>query len=213
METRDWIQEKFGTNDPESLLDEDVYSTKELRQDKKQLQITLNRIANGLEEHEQKYKKLLKAGKNADTEADRRQYATKAKFEKKKYKAKKKKHKATSIKLGTIVAVEGMRDILEMQHEVPLSLEAELEDVDTQELESQIIDEMAAFGLEIDDMKEVQQALDIEILDDDLETEVSEELQLMREMEAEELQDDQIQLDAETDDEIGDLDVDVDIDI
>jgi hypothetical protein len=207
---RDWINKRIGSNDTKTLLDEEVYPPEDLRKDKKTLQMNLQDTANDLQEHEQVYRKYLEAGMKADSEPQKKQYAQKAKFEKKKYKAKKRVHKADSIKLGTVITIEGMREVLEIQQGDEYELEAALEEVDTQELESQIIGQMADFGLELEDMKQVQEALDIEVLDDDLETDVSEELEMMQEMEADELSDEQIDLDADADD---DADVDLDVDI
>jgi len=113
MELRNWVQDQFGAAD-ETLLQESVYSTTELRKDKAKLEQNLKQIENDMEKHGKKYKKLLKKGANAD-DMSRSQYAQKAKFEKKKYEIKKKKHKANTIKLGTIISIEGMREIMEMQ--------------------------------------------------------------------------------------------------
>jgi len=73
---------------------------------------------------------------------------------------------------------------------------------------------MAEFGLEMEDMKEVQEALDIEILDQELETSADEELELMREMEAGEVSEEQVDLNStvendELDDDFDDLDMDI----
>jgi hypothetical protein len=212
MEPRNWIQEKFGTGEPQTLLDEEVYSSKQLRKDKQTLQLNLKKSAKEQQKHEQKYQALLQKGAQAQNEAKQRQFATKAKFEKKKYKAKEKSHKADSIKLGTVIAIDGMREVLEIQKEGDTELEAAIEDADIQELENQIIGQMADFGLEIEDMKQIQEALDIELLDEDLENDVSEELQMMREMEADDLADEQIDLDAETNQDDVDVNVDVDED-
>jgi hypothetical protein len=208
---RNWIQDKIGTNETQTLLEEEVYPKEELRRDKQNLQLNLKKTAKEQQQHEKKYNKLLKAGMKADSESQKKQYAQKAKLEKKKYKAKKRVHKADSIKLGTVITIEGMREVLEIQQGDEYELEAALEEVDTQELESQIIGQMADFGLELEDMKQVQEALDIEVLDDDLENDVSEELEMMQEMEADELSDEQIDLDADADED-ADVDLDVDID-
>ena len=65
-------------------------------------------------------------------------------------------------------------------------------------------------------MKQVQEALDVEILDQDLETGADEELELMREMEAGELSEEQVDLnksveedDDGIDDDLDDLDLDI----
>jgi hypothetical protein len=50
MELRDWVQERFGTADAATLLDESVYSRKDLRRDKSKLEQSLNQTENEMEE-------------------------------------------------------------------------------------------------------------------------------------------------------------------
>ena len=211
MELRDWVQERFGTADAETLLDEGVYSSTALRKDKAKLEQSLKQLENDMEGHQKQYQSLLQKGAEAD-EMRRRQYAQKAKFEKKKYEIKKKKHKASSIKLGTIISIEGMRDVMAMhegeQYEIDTLFD---DDLNVQELQGQVMDQMAQFGLEIEDMQQVQEALDIEIIDSDLETGASEEMEIMEEMAAGDISDEQ--LDIEEDVEVQPDDVEVGMDI
>lgn len=212
MELRNWVQDRFGTTDASTLLDESVYSSKDLRKDKAKLEQSLRQVENERDKHKQRYEKLLQKGADAD-EIKQQQYAQKAKFEKKKYKIKKKKHKAHSVKLGTIISIEGMREVMSMHDEQDLALDDELGDLDTQELQGEIMDQMAEFGLEMDDMKEVQEALDIEVLDSDLEAEASEEMELMQEMQAGEISEEEVDIEQnvkldESDIDVGDIDID-----
>jgi hypothetical protein len=212
MELRNWVQDRFGTTDASTLLDESVYSTKDLRKDKAKLEQSLRQVENERDKHKQRYEKLLQKGANAD-EIKQQQYAQKAKFEKKKYKIKKKKHKAHSVKLGTIISIEGMREVMSMHDEQDLALDDELGDLDTQELQGEIMDQMAEFGLEMEDMKEVQEALDIEVLDSDLEAEASEEMELMQEMQAGEISEEEVDIEQNVEVDESDIDVaDIDID-
>ena len=216
MDISSWVQDRFGTDDTATLLDESVYGRKELRKDKTKLEQNLKQIENEMEKHGERYQKLLQKGAEAE-EFRRKQYAQKAKFEKKKYDVKKKKHKANSIKLGTIISIEGMRDVLSMHNGDQESYELDRlldEEVNAQELQQQVMDQMAEFGLEMEDMKEVQEALDIEIPDQELETSADEELELMREMEAGEVSKEQVDLNStvendELDDDFDDLDMDI----
>ena len=187
MELRDWVQDRFGSAETETLLDESVYGQNELRADKKKLEQSLKQLEKDMDSHSNTYQKLLEKGAKAD-EMRRRQYAQKAKFEKKKYEIKKKKHKANSIKLGTVISIEGMREVMDMHESQDLSLdEAMSQDLNVQEVQGEIMDQMAQFGLELEDMQQVQDALDIEILDDDLEQGASEELEAMERMAAGEI--------------------------
>ena len=209
MELRDWVQQRFGTADTESLLDESVYSQKELRKDKSKLEHSLNQAEKEMEEHHKRYQKLLEKGANAD-EIKQQQYAQKAKFEKKKYKIKKKKHKAKSVKLGTIISIEGMREVMSMHDQEEYALDDVFDDdLNAQELQGEIMDQMAQFGLELEDMQQVQEALDVEILDQDLEEGASEELELMQEMQAGDVSKEQIDIEENVDIESDDIDIDI----
>jgi hypothetical protein len=211
MELREWVKERFGTTDVKTLLDEEVYSTEDLRKDKAKLEQNIRRIENDQQEHKQRYKKLMQKGAGA-SDAEKRQYAQKAKFEKKKYNVKKKKHKAQNVKLGTIISIEGMREVLSIQQGQSISLDEAMGDMEAQQLQGEIMDQMAEFGLELEDMKQVQDALDIEVLDNDIETDVSEEMQLMQEMEANEISNDTVTIDESIEDESTELDVDIEDD-
>ena len=212
MELRNWVQDRFGSADTETLLDESVYSRNELRKDKSKLEQNLNQIENEMDKHSDRYQKLLEKGSNAD-EMKQTQYAQKAKFEKKKYKIKKKKHKANSIKLGTIISIEGMREVMSMHEgDEDYTLDTLFDDeLNAQELQSQVMDQMAQFGLEIEDMRQVQDALDVEILDQDLGTEASEELELMQEMQAGDISQEQVDIEQEVEIEEEEMDIDLDI--
>jgi hypothetical protein len=211
MQLRDWVQERFGTADAETLLDESVYSTNQLRTDKKKLEQSLKQLEGDMDTHSEKYQQLLEKGAEAD-EMRRRQYAQKAKFEKKKYEIKKKKHKANSIKLGTIISIEGMREVMDMHENQELGIdEAMSQDVNAREVQSQIMDQMAQFGLELEDMQEVQDALDVEILDEDMEEGASEELEAMERMAAGEISREQIDVEQEVEVESEEVSVNVGI--
>lgn len=190
MELREWVRQRFGATD-ETLLNENVYGSRELRKDKAKLEQKLKKLEQEMDEHSRRYKKLLREGADAD-EMRRQTLAQKAKFEKKKYETTKKKHKANSIKLGTIISIQGMRDVMSMQGEDELNIDGVMEDIDTQKLQSKIMEEMAAAGLELEDMQEIQRALDMPILEDEVEVGASEELALMEEMAAGKVSEEQI---------------------
>jgi len=207
MELRDWVQDRFGTADAESLLDESLYSTKDLRKDKAKLEQNLRQIEKERDKHRQQYEKLLEKGADAD-EMKRKQYAQKAKFAKKKYKIKKKKHKANSVKLGTIISIEGMREVMSMHNEENYEIDNLFDDdLNVGELQNEIMDQMAEFGLEMEDMQEVQDALDVEILDQDLDTAASEEVELMEEMRAGEISREEVDIEETVEDDGEDIDI------
>jgi hypothetical protein len=212
MQLRDWVQERFGATDTNTLLDESAYSTNQLRTDKKKLEQSLKQLENDMSTHSEKYQKLLERGAEAD-EMRRRQYAQKAKFEKKKYEIKKKKHKANSIKLGTIISIEGMREVMDMHESQDLGIDEVMnEDVNAREVQGQIMDQMAQFGLELEDMQEVQDALDVEILDEDLQEGASEELEAMEQMAAGEISREQLDVEQQVELESEEISVSAGID-
>ena len=211
MELRDWVQDRFGSAETETLLDESVYGQNELRADKKKLEQSLKQLEKDMDSHSNTYQKLLEKGAKAD-EMRRRQYAQKAKFEKKKYEIKKKKHKANSIKLGTVISIEGMREVMDMHESQDLSLdEAMSQDLNVQEVQGEIMDQMAQFGLELEDMQQVQDALDIEILDYDLEQGASEELEAMERMAAGEISSEQVNVEEDVEVDPDEISIDADI--
>ena len=211
MDIRSWVRDRFGTADTATLLDESVYSRTELRKDKTKLEQSLRQIESEMDKHGERYQKLLQKGADAD-EFRRQQYAQKAKFEKKKYEVKKKKHKTNSIKLGTVISIEGMREVLAMHNGDGESYELDQlfdDELNAQELQREVMDQMAEFGLELEDMKQVQEALDVEILDQDLETGADEELELMEEMAAGDINHEQVDIDDTVEVEPDDFDVDI----
>ena len=214
MELRNWIDERFGATG-DNLLDESVYSNKELRKDISKLEHRGKKLEQEMDEHRRKYKQLLQEGSQYD-ELKRKKYAQKAKFEKKKYAIKKKKYRANSIKLGTVLSVQGMRDIVDLHDEEDIKLEEVMQDTDAQEIQSEIMERMAAFGVEMDDLQEIQEALDIPIMDDELDMETSEEEEVMEQIAASEVSEEQIDIEAESNvqvEESVDIDANIDEDI
>jgi hypothetical protein len=213
MEIRNWIQEKFGgTGD--NLLDESVYSSKELRKDISKLEHRGKTLEQEMDDHRRKYKQLLQEGAQYD-ELKRKKYAQKAKFEKKKYAIKKKKYRANNIKLGTVLSIQGMREIMSLHDEEEIALEGVMQDSDAQEIQSEIMERMATFGIEMDDLQEIQDALDIPIMDDNLDMGTSEEEEVMEQIAASEVSEDQLDIEAQSgiSDEQEDTSPDIDADI
>jgi len=195
----DWIEDRFGSTETKTLLDEGTYSTKELREDKEKIERKLDELEKELENHQIRYEHFLHKGADAD-EVKRQKYVQKSKFEKKKYKIKKKKYKHTSVRLGTIISIKGMREIVSMKGSENYVIDTHIEEgIDTQELQERVMDEMSEFGLELQDMQAIQSALDVEIWDGVIDTATSEELELMEEMKAGRLSKDQISLDDQLD--------------
>lgn len=214
MELRNWVQDRFGgTGD--NLLNESVYSNKELRKDISKLEHRGKKLEQEMDKHRRKYKQLLQEGAQ-HSELKRKKYAQKAKFEKKKYAIKKKKYRANNVKLGTVLSIQGMREIMDLHDEEDIALEEVMEDSDAQEIQSEIMERMAAFGVEMDDLQEIQDALDIPIMDDQLDMETGEEEQVMEQIAASEVSAEQVDIEAESNvtvEESVDIDASIDDDI
>lgn len=207
MELRSWMQERFGGTG-QTLLSDEVYSDKEIRKDITKLEHKLKKLENEMDDHSRKYKKLLQEGSDVG-ELKRKKYAQKAKFEKKKYAIKKKKYRANSVKLGTILSIQGMRDIMEVQNEDDIGIDDAMQDADAQEIQGQIMERMASFGIEMEDMQEIQEALDIPIMDDELDMDVGEEEEIMENLAASEMSEDEVDVEMEAQVSVGGEDVDM----
>lgn len=217
MELRNWIREQFGgTGD--TLLDESVYSDTELRKDISKLEHRGKKLEKEMDEHRTKYRRLLEEGAQED-ELARKKYAQKAKFEKKKYAIKKKKYRANSVKLGTVLSIQGMRDIVNLHDEEDIALEELMDDTDAKEIQNEVMERMAAFGVEMEDLQEIQSALDIPIMDDELDMDAGEEEQIMEQIAASEVSAEQVDIEAEASVEVeetlevgSDIEEDIDMD-
>lgn len=197
MQLRDWVHDRFGGTG-ENLLDESVYATEELRKDIAKLEHRMQTLEGEMDEHGQNYKRILKQGAQA-SELERKKYATKAKFEKKKYTVKKKRYRASSVKLGTLLSIQGAREIVAMQgaEDSDLAFDDVMESADARELQADVMEQMAAFGVEMEDVEAIQDALDIPIMDSSFGQEATEEEELMESMAASEVSEEQIDIEAE----------------
>ncbi|MFB6151295.1 MAG: hypothetical protein ABEJ40_05760 [Haloarculaceae archaeon] len=211
MELRNWVQERFnGTG--ESLLEESVYSDTELRKDISKLEHRSKKLEQEMDKHRRKYRKLLQEGAQ-EGELQRKKYAQKAKFEKKKYAIKKKKYRANNVKLGTVLSIQGMRDIMDLHDDEDIAIDEAMSDANAQEIQSEIMERMASFGIEMEDMQEIQDALDVPIMDDQLEMEVGEEEEVMEQIATSEMSAEEVDIEAESEVSIEEgIDIDDDID-
>jgi len=206
MQLRDWVQEKFGGTG-QTLLDESVYANRELRKDLIKLEHSLKKLENEMDKHRQRYEELLRDGADG-SELERKKFAQKAKFEKKKYAIKKKKYRASSVKYGTLLSIQGMREIAEIEDRDDIRIDELMQDTDAQEIQNRVIERMATFGVEMEDLSEIQDALDIPIMETELDMDVSEEEQIMDQLAASEISTNQVDIDAEIEFESTDIDID-----
>jgi hypothetical protein len=210
MELRSWVKDKFGGTD-KTLLDESVYSNKDLRKDISKLEHSLRKKEEKMDKHREKYRQLLQEGAQAN-EMKRKKYAQKAKFEKKKYEVNKKQYKTASVKLGTLISIQGMREIMQMNEGDGLAFDELLEESpDAQEVQNRVMERMAEFGLEMEEIQEIQKALDAPILEQQIETDTEEEEMIMEQLAASEMSAGEVDIEADEDVDEAALDDDIDI--
>lgn len=216
MQLREPLQDYFGTADTDTLLDESVYSSQDLKEDKIRLKRQRKSIQKEMDNYAEEYKQLLQKGAEADS-LDRQRIAQKAKMAKKKYKIKKQQYKKNSLVLGTVVTVEGARELMEMHDGANQSnIEGILQnnDINADQVQEEMMDQMIQFELDMDVMQEVQQSLDLDIMSSDMSVEGGDqELEKMEEMAAGDMSEEQVDLDAEVDvDQEQAMSSDVDLD-
>jgi hypothetical protein len=122
---------------------------------------------------------------------------------------KKKRYRASSVKLGTLLSIQGAREIVAMQdaEESGLAFDDVMESADAQELQADVMEQMAAFGVEMEDIEAIQDALDIPIMDGSFGQETTEEEELMASMAASEVSEEQIDIEAEVEVDADDVDI------
>ncbi|WP_136686782.1 hypothetical protein [Halorhabdus amylolytica] len=194
MQVRDWVQDYFGES-ANSLLDEGVYSDEDLRRDKIKLRKQRNRIEEEMNQYSSEYKELLQKGAQAN-ELKRETYAKKAQIAKKKYKLKKKQYQKNSVILGTVVSVEGARELQDMHDGDSTEIESLISerDIDVESVQEDMMNQMVEFDLDMELMQEVQDGLDIDIMTSDIGTEDSEEMEMMEEMAAGKITEEEIEV-------------------
>lgn len=224
MQVRDWVTDYFGES-ADSLLDESVYSDEDLRRDKIKLRKQRKRVEQEMNQYASEYKELLQKGADAN-EIERQNYAKKAQIAKKKYKLKKRQYQKNSVVLGTVVSVEGARELQDMHDGDTTEIESIIRnrDVDVESVQEDMMDQMVEFDLDMEIMQEVQNSLDIDIMSTDMSAEDSEEMEMMEEMAAGDISEEEIDIDQTVDaeasgeevtieDDLDDVDIDEDISI
>src|SRR6056297_2278963 len=155
MNIRNWISDQFG--DTDSLLDEDVYSEQEIKEDKVRLKQERKRINKEMAEYSAEYQRLLEKGAQA-SEIERQQYAQQAKIAKKKYKVKQQQYQKNSVQMATVVTIEGARELLDMTEQNTTNIGGLLDrdDVDLSHVQETMMNSMVEYELDMDMMMEVQ---------------------------------------------------------
>jgi hypothetical protein len=201
MQLKNWVQERFGGTGS-ALLDEGQLSDKDLKRDIYKLEHKLEGLEEDMNDHEVRYRKLLKKGAQA-SELKRETYGQKAELEKKKYAVKKKKYQNYRLKLGTAISVQGMREVMNVDDEMDLHIDDAFSQTDAQEVQMKVLDQMADFGMQMDEMEEIQNALDIEIMDEEaVAGEDSETIKKMQRLSASEIEAEEISIEED-----GEMDV------
>jgi len=98
---------------------------------------------------------------------------------------------------------------MEVQNEDDIGIDDAMQDADAQEIQGQIMERMATFGIEMEDMQEIQEALDIPIMDDELDMDVGEEEEIMENLAASEMSEEEVDVEMEAQVSVGGEDIDV----
>lgn len=196
MQFRDWIFETFG--DRKTILDDDEYSTEEIREDKIRLRQRRKRLRSEMSDLETQYRRLLEKGARA-SEAERPQYAQRARIAKKKYKVKDQQFQKNSVQMATIVTIEGARELMSMSDQQDLNM-PDMTEVDHSRVQQHVTDEMVQYELDMEIMLEVQDALDVDIIGTDagLDTDGEEE-EIMAEIAADETRAEDVDIEDDED--------------
>ena len=213
MEVRDWVQDYFGES-ANSLLDEGVYSDEDLRRDKIKLRKQRKQIEKEMNQYASEYKELLQKGSQTN-EIERESYAKKAQIAKKKYKLKKRQYQKNSVVLGTVVSIEGARELQDMHDGDTTEIESIIRerDVDVESVQEDMMNQMVEFDLDMEIMQEVQDSLDVDIMSTEMGDEDSEEIEMMEEMAAGEISEEELDVEQRVEAEEGLDDVGLDEDL
>jgi len=214
MEVRNWVQDYFGES-ANSLLDEGVYSDEDLRRDKIKLRKQRKQIEKEMNQYASEYKELLQKGSQTN-EIERESYAKKAQIAKKKYKLKKRQYQKNSVVLGTVVSIEGARELQDMHDGDTTEIESIIRerDVDVESVQEDMMNQMVEFDLDMEIMQEVQDSLDVDIMSTEMGAEDSEEMEMMEEMAAGEISEEELDVEqrVETEEGLDDVGLDEDLD-
>jgi len=214
MEVRDWVQDYFGES-ANSLLDGGVYSDEDLRRDKIKLRKQRKQVEKEMNQYASEYKELLQKGSQTN-EIERESYAKKAQIAKKKYKLKKRQYQKNSVVLGTVVSIEGARELQDMHDGDTTEIESIIRerDVDVESVQEDMMNQMVEFDLDMEIMQEVQDSLDVDIMSTEMGAEDSEEMEMMEEMAAGDISEEELDVEqrVEAEDGLDDISLDEDLD-
>ncbi|WP_251342731.1 hypothetical protein [Haloplanus halophilus] len=214
MEVRSWVKDKFGTTD-QTLLSTEVYSDEDLRRDKIKLERQRNRIEDEIEDHRSKYKQLVKEAAGED-DMRKQVLAKKAKNQKKQYELKQKKYQKTSMKYGTILSIEGARELLQEQESSKnpdLAIDDVMdEDLQVEEFEAKMEQKMVDFDMEVDMMERIQGSLDFNFTSGDMSMSSDDDvLDEINKVEEGQLEEEEIDVDDDTSSVSANVEASVDI--
>lgn len=190
MEPRNWLKEKFGSSDPKTIMDSDVYSDREIREDKVRLERQRKNLKKEMNKYETEYQKLIEKGAGA-SDMEKRQLARRAEVAEKKYKIKQRKYDKNGMQMATVVTVEGARELQSMAtndgEEIVITNLLNDPDVNVDEVYSDMEDVMVQWDIDMETMQQAQEALDMDISGRDVGLDDSAAKKAMDELEAGEM--------------------------
>lgn len=198
MEFRNWITETFGSTD--TLLDENVYSAEDIREDKIRLKKRRKQLNKDMGQLRREYRDLLEEGAEA-SEAERPQYAQRARMKKKQFQVKQQKFQKNSVQMATIVTIEGARKLVNMSDEENLNL-PDMNEVDYGEVQQEMRDEVVDWEIDMEIMGEVQDILDVDIIGTDMDLNGGEEEEIIEDIAAGKTDKEHVDIEDEEEDEV-----------
>lgn len=165
MDVTDLMETTFDTNDPESLLDSEFYTDRELREDKLRVRRKRNRLEKQLEKYDKKYNRLLNQGVDASV-IEQKNLARKAKVIKQRYEIIEKRYRKQGVILAILITIEGIRELFDRQDEGMSNIANIVTDAETDvdALRETFQDQMVQHHLDVETMQKVHRSLDIDVL-------------------------------------------------
>ena len=158
MNVRNWLKERFGNDTGRHLLDPRVYPNEELEGDIYEVKFELERKGQRIKQLNRKYQALIEAGAEA-TSPERSRLSMDAENVSRQHTFATKKYRKLTKKLGLLYAIKGTRELLDDSLS-ELTIDEVLEGAQTEEITTEIRDQLRSLHFEDGQIDEILAALD-----------------------------------------------------
>jgi hypothetical protein len=205
MKLRDWV---FGGKDFKTMLDPEVYSDEEISRDKHKANILMTQYEQDMNKHLAAYKRFIEEGAEAG-ELQRKNLAMRARMEKQRYNQKKQLFTMMSTKYAAVMSLEMAREMARAKSEDGgLVIDAVFTAEEAQQIQHQVVDEMAGQGVRNEALEKFVDTLNIPTVVDPV-TDDSPELRAMEGVAAGERSADELDIEDEFDAEFDPAEMEV----